>query len=304
MCRNSAHRVEGYRTADHFIVFLAAEICPWAVQLDRFVECDTGQISGNCADAFGRNTTPIFYGFRGVAVGHITVSHLVEDGAVRDAFVAVGCGQIRLNAFAIPRSQLAGVAVDNLRLTVCIAQEQAKLFGLRVLIDQYRCVRKAAQIFQIDFTGLHQAMNHREDEQSICAGCNADPVVGHSIISRADRVDANHARAAFLDFADTHFNRVTVVVFGDTEQHEQLGVIPIWLTEFPERAAHRVNASSGHVDRTEPAVGGVVWRAKPLGPKRSERLRLISTCKERQLFRRLFTDRCKGLSRDCQRFFP
>ena len=57
------------------------------------------------------------------------------------------------------------------------------------------------------------------------------------------------------------------MIFGDAEQHEQLGVIPIGLTEFPERAAHGVDAGRRHVDRAEAAVCRVVGRAKALRPE-------------------------------------
>ena len=115
-------------------------------------------------------------------------------------------------------------------------------------------------------------MDHREDEQAVCAWCNADPIISHSIVSCADWVHADDARAAGFDLANAHFDRVGIVIFGHAEQHEQFGVVPIGLTKFPERAAHRIDASRGHVHRTKAAVGCVVWRAKVLCPERCERL--------------------------------
>jgi len=203
----------------------------------------------------------------GAYFGHVAVGHLVEYGAVGHALVPVGGGQIRLYPLAVPWRKLARVAVDDQWLAVCVAQEQAELFGFRVFVDQHGCVGKACQIIQINFTRLHQAMHHRKNEQAVGAGRNADPIVGHSVIAGADRVHADHACAAFLDLADAHFDRVAVVVFGDAEQHEQLGMIPIRLAEFPECAAHRIDASGCHVDRTKAAVGRVVWRAEPLRPE-------------------------------------
>ena len=147
-------------------------------------------------------------------------------------------------------------------------------------------------------------MNDRHNHQAIGARCDAEPIIGHGVISSADRVHANNARTAGFDFADAHLDRVAVVVFSDAEQHEHLCVVPIGLTKFPERAAHRVDASRGHVHRTKPTVRGVVWRAEPLGPKRRERLRLIAACEERQFGRVFFANRGKPLGRNAQRFFP
>ena len=128
------------------------------------------------------------------------------------------------------------------------------------------------QIVQIDLTGLHQAMDHREDKQAIGARCNADPIISHSVIAGADRVHADDARAACFDLTNAHFDRVGIVIFGHAEQHEEFGVVPIGLPKFPECAAHRVDASRGHVNGTEAAVGCVVWRAKVLCPVRCEGL--------------------------------
>ena len=53
MRRNPTHRMEGHRAADHFVVLLTPEISPRAVQFNRFVKSNTGQISGNRAAALG-----------------------------------------------------------------------------------------------------------------------------------------------------------------------------------------------------------------------------------------------------------
>ena len=97
--------------------------------------------------------------------------------------------------------------------------------------------------------------------QPVGARRDADPLVRHGVVARPDRVHADDARAASFDFANAHFDRVGIVIFGHAEQHEQFGVVPIGLTKFPERAAHRIDASRGHVHRTKAAVGCVVWRA-------------------------------------------
>ncbi len=58
---------------------------------------------------------------------------------------------------------------------------------LGVAIHQNRRVGVAGKIVQVDLPGLHQLMHQREDEQSIRAGCDPNPVVGHRIIAGANR---------------------------------------------------------------------------------------------------------------------
>ncbi len=131
-------------------------------------------------------------------------------------------------------------------------------------------------------------MHHRKDEQPIGARRDPNPFVGHRVITRADRVDADHLGTATFDFADARLDRVAVVVFGDTENHEKLGMLPIRLTKFPECATHRVDARSRHVDRTKAAMRRVIWRTETLCPEACEALRLIATGEKREFFGRLF----------------
>ncbi len=181
--------------------------------------------------------------------------------------------------------EFACIGVNDHDFVIVIAQQEAC-----VRVDQRRGVCVQREILKIDFARFHQFMNKRQDEQAICARRDAYPFVSHSVIARADRVNADHFGAASFDFADTHFDWVGVVVFGNTEQHEQFGVIPVRLAEFPERAAHGVDAACCHVHRAEAAVCRKVWRTKALCPHASERLGLVTASKEGQLFRVLFAD--------------
>ena len=221
-----------------------------------------------------------------------------------DTCNAVRCGQVRFDTRLIECCQLASDAVDDQFLAVFVPHQQAEIGGFFVRVHQHWGVGVLGQIVQVDLARFHQAMHHRKDEQAVGARCDADPIVCHSVITSADRVHANDACAAGFDFADAHFDRVGIVVFSHTEQHEQFCVVPIGLTKFPERAAHRVDTSRCHVDRAEAAVGCVVWRAKVLRPERSEGLRLIAACKERQLFRGFFADRFQPVGGQLQGFFP
>ena len=126
--------MEGHRPTDHFVVLYTAEVCPRAVKFNRFVKGYPREVCRKGADALGRNAATVCHRLGGIFIGQIAVSHLVEHGAVGDAFGAVRAGQIRLYAFAIPRCQLPSAAVNDLRLTVRVAQEQAEFIGFGILV--------------------------------------------------------------------------------------------------------------------------------------------------------------------------
>ena len=60
-------------------------------------------------------------------------------------------------------------------------------------------------------------------------------------------------------------------------------MLPVGLAEFPERAADRVQAGGGHVDRAEAAMRGVVGRAELLRPPAGQRLGLVAAGEEGEL---------------------
>ncbi len=104
-------------------------------------------------------------------------------------------------------------------------------------------------------------MDQGHDEQPVRAGRDADPFVGDGVVARPDRVHANDLGAAFLQLAQADFDRVAVVILGDTKQHEQFRAIPVGLSELPEGAAHGIDTGGGHVYRTNPAMRRIVRRA-------------------------------------------
>src|SRR3546814_11295725 len=69
---------------------------------------------------------------------------------------------------------------------------------------------------------------------------------------------------------------------GDPEQHEIAGVVPVGLTELPERAADAVEAGGRHVHRAEAAVGSEVRRAALRRPPAGQRLALVAAGEERE----------------------
>src|SRR3546814_12785748 len=72
------------------------------------------------------------------------------------------------------------------------------------------------------------------------------------------------------------------MVLGDPEQHEIAGVVPVGLTELPERAADAVEAGGRHVHRAEAAVGSEVRRAELRRPPAGQRLALVAAGEERE----------------------
>ena len=191
----------------------------------------------------------------------------------------VRTAQIRFRALMIKGNNIPRFAIHDQGFAIVIAQEET---GFR--IQQNRRICETCQICQINFARFDQAVDERQNETPIGAWRNANPFIRHSVISCANGVNANDARSAFFNFANPHFDWVTVVIFGHTKQYEKFCVIPVRLAKFPKRTAHRVNARSGHVHTAKSAVRGKVWRAKHLCPIPSKRLRLVTACEKRQLF--------------------
>ena len=304
MGRDAAHGVKRDRAACHRLVMLAPEVGPFVLKLNGFVKGDAGQFGRNGADARGGDAAAVCYGFGGIFLTKVLLGHLVKDRAVRNARRSVGGGKVGAHAGLIKGGEFAGLAVDHQRLAVLIAQLQAILRRFRVAVQQHWRVGVAREVVQIYASGLHQAVDQRQNEQPISAGRDADPIIGDGVIPGADRVHPDDPRTAFLQLAQTHLDRVAVMVLGHAKQHEQLGMVPIGLAELPKRAAHRVDASGGHIDRAETAVGRVVRRAESLRPKRCEALRLVAPGEERELFRRFAAQRLQPVGGNLQRLFP
>ena len=270
MGRDAAHGVEADRAADHPVVFHAAEIGPFAVDRDLFLEGDTRQFRGDGADTVRRDAAGIGHGFGGVVVGEIAFCDQVEDRDMGDAVMRPRAGEIGDHIGFVIAARAAFAAVPDQVLAVVILEDQPVFGAVGIAIHEAGRVGVAGKVVEIDLAGLEQAMDEGEDEQPVSARRDADPVVGDGVVAGADRVDPDDPRAAFLEPPEPDLDRVGIVVFGDAEQHEKLRVFPVRLAEFPERAAHRVDAARRHVDRAEPAMGRVIGGAEGLCPVAGE----------------------------------
>ena len=170
------------------------------------------------------------------------------------------------------RGRLAGGAVDHLRCAVIITKEQPVIGRARIADHQPRGVGVAHKIVDIDLAGLHQLAHQRQDEQPVRARGHAIPVVGNRGIAGLHRVHRDHPPAACLQLAETHLDRVRIMILGNAEQHEQLGQVPVGRAEFPEGTAKRVDAASRHIDRTETAMRGEIRSTELLRPPAGQRL--------------------------------
>ena len=304
MGRNPAHGVEGHGPTRHCLVLFAAEVGPCVVKFKGFVKGDAGDFGGDRFDLAGFDTAAVSNHFGCILWIKVAFGHFMEDRMMRHTLGAVAAIKVRFDAFLVKRGQLAGFAVDDQFLAIFVTHQQTVFGGCFITVHQNRRIGVLCKVGQIDLARLHQLMNEGENEQTIGARRDPDPIIGNRVVARADRVDPNDPRTALFDFADPHFDRVAVVVFGDTEQHKQFGMVPIGLAKFPEGPAHSVDPSGGHVDRTEPAVSGVIRGAKALCKHGCERLRLVAACKEGQLFRMLVADGFQQAGRDLQGFVP
>ena len=134
-------------------------------------------------------------------------------------------------------------------------------------------------------------MDQSENQQSIGAGGDADELVRYCRVARPYGIDRDDLGAAFLEAPKTELDRIGIVIFGDTDQQEELRKLPVGLAEFPEGAADGVGARGSHVHRAEPAMGGVVDRA-------DERLRLMPTSEEGELIWIGLADAAQSMCRD------
>ena len=192
--------------------------------------------------------------------------------------------QIGADAGRIEGHRLARGAVHYQGLAARVAQEQPMVWRCGIRVHQDRRIGVTREIVEVDLARRKQAMDERQDQQPIGAGRDADPVIGHRVIARADRVDADHARPSRLELAQPHLDRVAVMILGHAEQEEKLRPLPIRLAEFPKRPAHGVDAGGGHVDRAKPPMRRVVGRAELLRPPTGQRLRLVAPGEKGKFF--------------------
>ena len=93
-------------------------------------------------------------------------------------------------------------------------------------------------------------------------------------------------------------------ILGHAEQHEVLGVLPVWLAELPERTAECVKTGRRHVDGAEAAVGGKVQRTVLLREPAGQRLALVTAGEKRELARVAGAHILEPAGRGFQRFVP
>ena len=303
--RNPAHGVEGDRAADHGLVPLAPEVSPRLVDDDFLFKGRVRQLGRQPPDGHGRHAGSLGCGLRSVGRVEVALGQQHEHRLVRLPLrIGPGLAQFGLHPGFVPGLERAAAPVEHQRLAVIITQEQAEISALGVALHQVARVGVTAEIVQIDLPRLEQLVHQREDEQAVGARGDAHPLIGNGVVARAHRVHTHDLGAAFLEPAQTHLDRVGIVILGHTEDHEHLGPLPVRLAKLPERPAHGVDPGGSHIDRAEPAVGGIVGGAELLRPPTGKGLRLIATGKKCQLLRVLLPDRGKPFNRQIQRFIP
>ena len=196
MRRNAAHRMEAYRAADHLIMCLTAEISPFLRQPDFLFKGNAGQFSGDGANLLCRHSALICHCLWCIAGIQILFSHMLEDCAMCAALICDAGRQIRTHARRIIGHQLAGLAAAYQQLAIIIPHQQTMISLPRRINHQSGRVGIAAQIIQIDLTRFQKTMDQRENKQAICARGNTHPIIRHRIITRANRIYANHPRTA------------------------------------------------------------------------------------------------------------
>ena len=130
-----------------------------------------------------------------------------------------------------------------------------------------------------------QAVDERAGKETVGARPDADPFIGDRRIAGAHRIDGDEFGTALLELAETHLDRIGGMIFRNAEQQKILGVLPVGLAEFPERAAEGVEPGSRHVDRAEAAMRGIIGRAELRRPPAGQRLRLVAAGEEGKLAR-------------------
>ena len=223
-------------------MLIAAEICPGLVKLEGLIKGNAGQICGDGSDPVCGDSTAIRNILWRIVIRQIPLGQMLEHRTMP----FIGGGQIWCDAFGVKGHRFSRFTVNNQKLAICAAQQHALIWPFGA-VHQRRRVGQLREVIQINFASFEQQMHQRQDKQPIRAGRDAHPFVRDCIIARADWVHTNHLRAAFFQTAQTHFDRIAVVIFGHTKEHEQFCPLPIGLSKFPKSAAHGVYATGGHI---------------------------------------------------------
>ncbi len=302
--RDAAHGVHGHGAADHLLVLFAFPVGPRDVEGDFFLESHASQLCGDGADTVGGDAHTLGHGIGGVFVGQVFLGENFESGAALHAVHFDHAAHGGLGTGGFIGHGLAGGAVPDQLLAVCVAHKQAVLVRALNLIHEERHVGVADQVVEIDLAGFQQFVDQRQDEQSIGAGGDAYPFIGNCVIARADRVHADDLGTVGFKLAKADFDRVGIVVLSNAENHKQFCAVPIRRAEFPEGPAHGIDAASGHIDRAETAVGGVIQGAEILRPPACHGLGLVTTREKRKLFGVFLANRVQEAGGNFKRLFP
>ena len=165
------------------------------------------------------------------------------------------------------------------------AHEHAELVVRLVHVHELPGIRVADQELAVVQSERDQFVNQREQQRTIRAGLDRQPIVGDRRVAGADRIDRDEAPAVALELRDGDLERVRVMVLGGADHHEEPGALEVGAAEFPEGAADRVDHACGHVDRAESAMRGVIGGAELAGEESGQRLHLVAAGEERELLR-------------------
>ena len=269
------------------------------------VEGGGGELGCDAADRAGIDAAARGHRLRRVGLVEIAPRHQLEDGhRLAPVLQRHLADQPRGHPGQQRARRLVRRGVPAQRLAVGSAGEQTVLRAAGVADHQPRRVGRAHEELEVDPVGAQQLMHQREREQPVRAGPDAEPLVRDRRVAGAHRVDRDDLGAARLELCEAGLDRVGIVVFGDAEHHEVFGALPVGLAELPERRADGVQSGGCHVDRAEPAVGGVVGRAELGRPPAGQSLALVAPGEKGEAARVGLADAAEPAGGDLQRLVP
>src|SRR6185312_11135886 len=168
--------------------------------------------------------------------------------------------------------QRIGIAVVRELAALLVARDQTVIGLAGSVDDQMVRIRVADQKLGIHLAGFQQAVDQRENEQTVGARPYGYELIGYGGVAGTNGIDRDDLGAALLELAEAKLDGIRVVILRDTEEQEEARVLPVRLTKLPECAAHGVESGGRHVDRAEPAVRGIVHRAEAAGEAARQRL--------------------------------
>jgi hypothetical protein len=303
--RDPAHGVDGYRPAHHVRVAAAGGVRPGLLEHHGLLEGHLDDFIGKAADGRGGNAAALGHRLRRVLGGEIPLGEQREGGA---GVPSVGqherAAECRIDAGRAGARERPGGAIEGELAPLRIARDEPVLGAAGIVDDQMMRVRVAHEEFGVDLARLEQTVNEREDQEPVGARGQRDELIGDRRITGAHRIEGDDLRATRLEAREAELDRIGIVVFRHPEEQKQPRVLPVRLAELPERPAERIKTRRGHVDRAEPAVGGVIDRAEHAREVAREGLRLIAAGEQREAARVARADRREALGDDAHRLVP